>query len=119
MSSIITGNSGISNKTIDVLIIVIILGVIIFSVYESFLDPDKRDDPKLNFGIILFINILLLIGGFLTTVVANYIVEVYSLKKIDNKLVNIIEKVKPRVVKKRSDSKLTNLVELIVKDPSE
>lgn len=116
MSLMVGNKSRISSKTIDVLIIVIILGVIIFSLYESYLDPDKRDDEKLNFGIILFINIILLVGGFLTTIVANYIVEVYSLQKIDNKLINIIEKVKPRVIKKADNNRLTDLVEIIVKD---
>jgi len=85
----------VSNNVIKIFIVVLILGIIVFSFYESTLDPDKRDDEKLNFWIILLINTILTVGGFMITIAANYVVEVYSLQKIDNTISDSIYALRP------------------------
>ena len=95
----------IKNKTIIFLIIIYIISLILYSIYQSIYDENS---VNINIYVLIFINIILTLGGLLITIIGNYITEKYTLQLFDTKLNNLSNKL-------YEQSKKTNLYNIVDK----
>ena len=66
---------------------------------------------NINIYLLIFINILLTLGGFLITVVGNYITENYTLQHIDSKINQLVQNQKPKICYISDKLKQANIIQ--------